>query len=93
MLTPLAINSIELESYLISVNLSEGGLLQLVLLPNVDEGTLIPVIKAIDIMVTEVVVSNAEVEKYITNLLIDVLACTRNASYFVENYVKKLENI
>jgi len=76
-----------------SFNLSEGGLLQLVLLPNVDEGTLIPVIKAIDIMVTEIVVSNTEVEKYVTNLLIDVLACTRNAGYFVENYVKKLENI
>lgn len=74
-------------------NLLEGGLLQLVLLPNEEEETLTPAIKAIDIMVIQDVIKNIEFEKYVTNLLVDILSCTANVDYYVENYIEELENI
>ena len=74
-------------------NLIEGGLLQLVLLPNDEEETFSLAIKAIDIGVSQYAIENIGMKRLNTDLLFNILRKTIYSDYFVEKYVKKLENI
>ncbi len=76
-----------------SFNLNEGGKLQLVLLPDSEEETLMPAFKAFDVYVPQDIIEDVELEEDITNLLIGILAYTEKVDYYIENYVKELENI